>query len=264
FWELMWNLQFYVNRKEKIFPEITTPEDYNKKLSMEEKVNVRGVLFDNIEQIDDFIRENPPEFSEEKLEIISKWKHFVSGDFYMERYLKKYAVFIGADKNVYAVLGIKDSFDEMIHKSYLPYFVNTILLPFKGRIIYDGVLMGRNIFFGRNIKADLKEDYMAAKQNGRIIENLDPDIRAEPVVVETVKNWKPELLDLYEKAKKLRGGAGQPAINSPAFSLIKAGLELALTASDDPADEDSLLKCLGKIERAAGNIENAIYRASRY
>lgn len=38
------------------------------------------------------------------------------------------------------------------------------------KIIYDGLLGFRNIFFGGGIKRNLKENHMQAKQNNRIIE----------------------------------------------------------------------------------------------
>ena len=83
--------------------------------------------------IDSFVQENPQNFSEKKLSIVSNWKNYIEGDFHIERFLKRYAVFIkGAD--VYGVLGLHQEFNELIHRSNLPLYVNTVLLPFKGKV----------------------------------------------------------------------------------------------------------------------------------
>ena len=66
------------------------------------------------------------------------------------RYLSKYTVFfscMGAPKKAYGVLGLADP-PEKIIGPYLPRLITTVLLPFKGKIIYDGLLVVHNISFG--------------------------------------------------------------------------------------------------------------------
>lgn len=261
FYELMWALQYFTNQKLQIVSNVRTLDDYIK-CPGEEKMKVRQAMYENINLIDSFIKENPQKFSDDKLSIIAKWKHFVAGEFYIERFLKKYAIFISNDR-VYAVLALHDAFDEMYHRSRLPVLVKAVLLPFKGKIIYDGLLQGYNVFFGRGISTELKETYLAAKQNAQIIESLDPDTKKIKIQKPTkpLKDWRPELNELVEKAKKLRGGSGQPPIYSPAFSLIKASLALAQSAVSNPDDIDYLFKCLEKVERAVRNVENTLYRS---
>ncbi|GBC61973.1 hypothetical protein DENIS_2936 [Desulfonema ishimotonii] len=262
FFEIMWGLQYFVNQKLKILPDVQSPEAYID-CATEEKSKVRDALYENSDLIDDFIDENPRDFSTDRLEIVNSWKRFVADDFYIERILKKYAVFIASDNTVYGVLALYDAFEDMIHKSRLPLRVGAVLLPFKGNIIYDGLFQVYNVFFGGGISRDLKEIYMAAKQNGKIVESLDPDTRqvATPRKKAAVKDWTPEFEKLVAGAKKLRGGGGQPAINSPVFSLIRASLELgqmAVSGSDDP---DRLWKSFEKAERALRKVENTLYRS---
>lgn len=261
FFELMWALQYFTNQKLQIVSNVRILDEYIK-CSREEKMKVRQAMYENINLIDSFIKENPQKFSDDKLSIIAKWKHFVAGEFYIERLLKKYAIFISNDR-VYAVLALYDAFDEMYHRSRLPVLVKAVLLPFKGKIIYDGLLQGYNVFFGRGISTELKETYLAAKQNAQIIESLDLDTKKIKIQKPTkpLKDWRPELNELVEKAKKLRGGSGQPPIYSPAFSLIKASLALAQSAVSNADDIDYLFKCLEKVERAVRNVENTLYRS---
>jgi hypothetical protein len=148
------------------------------------------------------------------------------------------------------------------HKSELPRLVKAVLLPFKGQIIYDGLLQGYNIFFGGGVRGNVKEIYLRAKQQGCIVENLAAK-PLRPVAKKPAKASKELVADLETlaaTAKKLRGGSGQPAVYSPAFSLIKAGVELAQLAADNPADVDRLWKSFGKIERAVRKLETTLYR----
>ncbi len=265
FYTLMWPLQFFVNQRLRILPDIDTLQAYIA-CSSDLKFQVRNALYENIDLVDVFITENPNSLSEDMLAVVTTWKHFIDGDFYIERLLKKYAVFIASDDNVYAVLGLNDAFQDMFHPSQLPILVKVVLLPFKDHTVYDGLLQGYNIFFGRGISLDLKETYMAAKQNGRIIERLGPASHVPKTKKQQkpAKDWRPELDDLAVKAKSLRASADQPPVFGPTFSLVKASVELAQSAIADPDDLDRLWKTLKKVNRAMSKVETTLYRSERY
>ncbi|MCK5157343.1 MAG: hypothetical protein KAQ69_13020 [Spirochaetales bacterium] len=260
FYQLMWALQSYVNLKLKLYPKIKTSDDYAD-CDTEQKVEVRNALYKNIELIDSFVQENPQNFSQENLSIVSNWKNFISDNFYIERLLKKYTVFI-QEETVYGVLGISQAFDELIHYSNLPQYVNTVLLPFKGKIIYDGLLGTHNISFGGGIKHSLKETYLRGKQNNRIIESLERSLEGSQHKknVKPLKNWKPELEEIAGKVKKLKGSAGHPAILSPAFSLVKASVEFAQIAASGDNDYETLNYALEKVGRAFNKTDTTLYR----
>ncbi len=258
FFQLMWSLQFYINGKFNINPDVSSVEDYIN-LAHEEKLIVRAKLFENPQLINEYMALNPDGFDKAKLSIIEGWKGFVKGKFNIERYLKSYAIFIGDDK-VYAVLALYESFDEMIHKSYLPLYTEAVLLPFKGGIIYDGFLQSYNISFGGGVKKRLKETYLKAKQNNRIITSLDEkEITSKKVEIQT-KDWSHEITELSLLAEKLKGGANQPAINSPIFSLIKSSIELANKAVVDSVKLDELNRELKKVSKSVKKIEMILNR----
>ena len=250
FFDLMWSLQYFVNKKLNIKTNLKSLDEYAE-CTIEEKFEVRKALYADIKLIDSFIQENPQHFSKDKLSIVSNWKNFIAGDFYIERILKKYAVFIKGG-NVYGVLGLYQGFDELVHHSNLPLYVHTVLLPFKGQIVYDGLFQAYNIYFGGGIKRNLKETYMSAKQNNRIIESLESIQKGnqKKKISKPLKDWKSELNELADKAKNLRGGSEHPAIYSPAFSLVKASIEFAQIAVSDSDDLDNLYKSLRKVELA--------------
>ena len=264
FFQLMWALQYFVNCKLKIHPKIKKLKDYTDS-DIEKKANVRKALYENIEIIDSFIKENPENLSKEDLLIVSSWKKFVDGQFYIERFLKKHTVFI-QDEKVYGVLGLQQALNDLIPKSNLPLYVHTVLLPFEGKIIYDGFLGHHNIFFGGGVKRQLKETYMRAKQNNRIIDCLEMSCennraKSQP---QHLKNWKPEIDQLAIKVKKLRGSVEQPTIYSPAFSLVKASVGFAQLAVSNENDPETLQKALDKVRRAFNKSQAVLNREENY
>jgi hypothetical protein len=127
-------------------------------------------------------------------------------------------------------------------------------------------MQGYNVFFGRGISSRLKETYMAAKQNDRIIESLSPQPTKATAKAKqkAAKDWRAEIEALAAQAKPLRASADQPAVVRPAFSLVKASVELAQLAVSAPDDTDSLWKALRKINRAAGQLDTTLHRADWY
>lgn len=103
-------------------------------------------IFDNngALTIDAFVGENPGKLSQEQLNIVTSWKHSINGNFILFEHHKDYTVFRNLDdeQNFYAVKGITDSIkDVCIGASIqLPTITRTILHPFKGVIIYHGLL----------------------------------------------------------------------------------------------------------------------------
>ena len=260
FFDLTWSLQFFVNRELKIFTKIKTHEEYAA-LPQNDKLVLREKIYEQPELIDRYIVSNPDRLNDNHLSIVRQWKNFIKGDFYIQRYLKNHAIFIGGD-NVYGVLGLHDAFDNLFPANYLPIYLKTVLLPFQGRIVYDGLMQVYRVTFGGGIRRSLSETYMQAKQNNKIITTLER-IKIESkafVEVERENIWTNEIEQLKSLSKKLKGGDGQPAINSPVFSLVRASIALADKALLDASDIDALSKELQKVERAVRKVENTLDR----
>lgn len=153
-------------------------------------------MADSAKDSDDRDDRDSNENDSDKREILQSWKHCVNGQFFIERHLKSGSVFIGraAKKeddhddhdnydnhdnhdnhdSVFLVCGLNSSIEEMFPSDYfpLPVIVKATLLPFKGRIITDGLVQRYNIFSGGGVKKMLRETYSEAKRNGRIITSL--------------------------------------------------------------------------------------------
>ncbi len=172
FYKLHPALLFYVNQQLKIICKVSTVDEFMR-LSLKEKVKIRNALYDHIELIDSFLKENPFSFSPDELTLVHSWKDFVRGTFYIFKYLKKYAVFLdtGTPPKACGVLALTDTFDEILG-SHLPIMVEAVLLPFKGQIIYDGMMSPYSIAFGAGIRRDLNDAYQEAKSRFGIITSL--------------------------------------------------------------------------------------------
>lgn len=260
FYRLMWPLQFFVNQRLQLLPDCPTEEAYQK-LGPEQKIKVRDALYQNIDLIDEFVKENPVGFNAEELKIVQSFRQFVAGEFFIERYLAKHAIFI-KDRTVYAVLGLFDPFDLIIGRERLPAYVKAVLLPFKGRIIADGLLQPSQIFFGSGIAGDLREKYLIAKQNHRIVESLEPDMRLaskkSPQLL--AKDWRANIDALRVAAQELKVGAGTPAIQGAVFNLVKTSLEMAHVSVHDAEDLEQLWEQARKTERALRKVYATLNR----
>lgn len=125
---------------------------------------VREALYERISLIDSFVAENPLGLSDDELNIVSGWKTYVKGTFYVVRYLKAHAIFLSGDTvaKAYGVRGLYSSFEEVIGP-HLPVMVDAILLPFQSKIVYDGLVAPHSITFGSGIRRSLNRAYQKAK-----------------------------------------------------------------------------------------------------
>lgn len=260
YFDLMWQLMHFGNHQLGLIANVDNVNAY-RDLPQEDKMTVREAVFAQPALIEQYVQENPDHLSKDELAIVGQWKNFIQGQFYIERHLKSYSVFIDGDDKVYGVSGLYESLGDIIHKSYLPTYVKTILLPFKGKVIYDGLIQRTSIFFGSGIKSELKEVYLRAKQRGEIITSFEKPAKVSRAQkTSKLPDWRSEIEQLNKLAKGLRGGAGQPAIFSPVFSLVKASLDLALATVTEPSNERQLYKKFEKVYRALRKVEDAIHR----
>ena len=76
-------------------------------------------------------------------------------------------MFISAeDGAVYMVKGLFSTWAEMLGES--PVLLDAVLIPFRGSIISDGLVVPYRIYFGKGAIQDFKEVYMNAKRNHTI------------------------------------------------------------------------------------------------
>ncbi len=175
FYRLHKALMLFVNQRLQVIEEKPASTEEYEHLAPEVRMKVHKALLEHMDLIDAFADENPFHFDESDLEIVRSWKHLVAGTFYAFRQLQNHMVFLSAREPIvaYGVLPLFDPF-EVVIGPYLPRMLETTLLPFKGQIVYDGLISGFNITFGGGIKRMLNESYKKAKQRSGIVTSLPP------------------------------------------------------------------------------------------
>jgi hypothetical protein len=196
FYKLHSALLTYVNRQKKVLKGVKTPEELRKR-SIQDIAKLSTVLWDDSELMEEFARLNPFSLSPDELEIVLSWQHRVTGSFVLLRHLKKHAVFLDASAGrVYGVIGISDELEELLGPS-VPVLLETVLIPFKDRIIHHGFFQPYLISFGGGICRSFNDDYQRAKSQYGIITRL-------PFSPETVDHGDEQLLKFYLKSQSNR------------------------------------------------------------
>jgi len=177
---------FFVNQRLKVLPDdIPSPEEFSS-LSPNVRLKVRDAFLANTDLIQSFVDENPARFSDDELDIVRSWQHLVHGTFFILRELAKYTVFLTTDKPpiAYGVLALSDPFDLLIGRP-LPVMVQTVLLPFKDKVVHDGLMTSRNVSFGPGIRRSFNESFKEAKARHGIVTSLP--MSKEPLAPKAVK-----------------------------------------------------------------------------
>lgn len=260
FFKLFFGLLAYANRQLRVAPNLHTADDV-RKIGSAHVIKIRNALYAHPNLIGRFVAENPEQFTPEELNLVAGWQHRVSGDLYLMRYLKRYAVLMPAKKakHLYGVLGLYDSFDVMVRGQPLPVLFKTTLLPFKGQIIYDGLLETYSISFGAGIRRDLDAAYRGLKDREGIVEQLiGPD--GKPQVRTSFKernakpapDWEPTLDEIVAQTDKMK--RTDTPTQSASLALLRAAAHRAQATF---AESDEIGAELKQVRRALTRLENA-------
>jgi hypothetical protein len=173
FFKLQKALMLFVNQRLKIVKPPAKSEKMIVALPPDDRLKARDALVEHLDLINAFAEENPYKLDSEELDIVRSWKDLVAGEFYVLRFLKKYTVFLTAKEPTvaYGVVALSEPFEDVIEQE-LPFLCKTVLLPFQGRIVYDGVLSGYNLIIGSNIRRELNDTYNDAKVRHGIVTSL--------------------------------------------------------------------------------------------
>jgi hypothetical protein len=187
FFKLHRALMCYVNRRLQVVPDIETPNQFSA-LPPETRLQVRSAFLEETDLIESFVDANPFDFSEDELDVVASWQHQVAGKFFIFRYLKRCAVFLATEEpaTAYGVLALTDPLEDLAGP-YLPVWVETFLLPFNDKIVYDGLLSRYNISFGPGIRRSLNEQYKEAKERLGIVTSL-PVRPSAPALKKTMRS----------------------------------------------------------------------------
>lgn len=174
-------------------------------------VKYRELIYQDLTIIDRYIASLKGEVTDQLLEDVDGFRHYIRGDFYIMKHYRKYTVLMGNDR-LYGILGLSQSIEEIVPKWALPAMVETVILPFRGYYIYDGLMMGSHISFGRNMKASMNDQFKKLKAVHGIIDKpgqsvkigqpgAGPEKEAERelrYIMNSMKRWEEEVYRLDE------------------------------------------------------------------
>ena len=255
-------LLVYVNRKLGLVPRVDSQETFRAS-SMEDKLKIRDALYANPRVIDSFVAENPARIPLDELTLVAAWRQAVVGTFYIFRYLKRYAVFLDDKEppHAYGVLGITEEIEDMFPRDP-PIMVTTVLLPWRDKIIYDGLVHTYNLFFGAGIRGSLNQTYQKINATAVIIETLGGSTGEQPIHRRSKKHGPSveELLAVLDRIE--RETVGLKIFETPgqrsAFGVLRAAVGLARSAVDERADMDEVVQAGRRLNSALNRLYTAL------
>ena len=135
FFDTMDSLLYYVNERFHVVDGLML--EYGNAIDDVKSTLVAHTLWDNVEIIDDFVRDNPHRLSPRCLDTARGWKNALPGLYTLVRYQSGCAVLMG-EAGVFSVSGVTLELEGEIGPA--PAYVELVLLPFDDLIVYDGFL----------------------------------------------------------------------------------------------------------------------------
>ena len=146
--------------------------------SVPEATELLGKLWENPSFIDEYLENKGASFSGDVVDTLTAWKRtHITGSFFIERIMTTGAVFISVDDGqTYLVSGITSDIEESVSNEQLPCFVETTLLPYRGRIIYDSVIRATPVYLKAEGVNALRDWFRLARNEKRLVKTLPTDI----------------------------------------------------------------------------------------
>lgn len=255
FLRLYWTLMAFGNDQGRISPARFTGETFST-VPRSELIKVRDEVLKSPAVLERFLAENPARLPPEHLELVAPWRRCLSGPFLVLKHLQKYSVFMNEQPPVhlYGVGGLNSSFAELV-RAPLPLRVAATLVPWRERIVVDGLVASYAIQFGPGYRSSFNAQYAEIKRSEGITERLDgaPAPAKANAHKPVPANLGPQLAQLAALTDKLPSG-GEPQ-HTAVLSLLRASAKLATAVFNDPNEQRSRLT---QLRRALTQLERAL------
>jgi hypothetical protein len=180
FLNLQGQLLVYANERFDVVPGIDTYEEFRRAYIDDIRPIHEELYFeeDAVEVIEDFVRDNPADLSDEQLETVESWVDYEAGQFVLVEHLEDGTVFLDPEEpRAYKVTSVYESYAPGLPEEALPVSVmSVVLLPYEGQIVTNGLelldpLAGMAM---QMIHDDPEVLYEEAKHSSGIAETLPP------------------------------------------------------------------------------------------
>jgi len=174
FYETWYKLLYYINKKHKII-KYKFNINYNEPKDEMQLQKIRERLWEQPCLISEYINDPGKEYSlsEYELSLLKSWeKGHIKGRFVLMSYTSEYAVFMhlkeGGYSKLYGVKGMTSSIAEITQQNP-PIVIETVLLPFRDKIIYDSYISSYPVSYGDGAVSMFKELYIENLEKHGII-----------------------------------------------------------------------------------------------
>ncbi len=266
FYRLHGSLLTFANQQLGYLPQEVAPELIHQQ-PIQQVVKLRDACYGKPELLEQYLLANPDHFPADEMALIASWRHRITGEFYIVRHFKAYTVFLSPEEqsHLYGVLGLYDPVKVVMHGAPLPVLVKATLLPFRDRIIYDGILSPYGISFGPGIRSSISATFSLLKEREGIIEGLvGPDGRplhrtslARKAPVKPAPDWRPAVNAIVAQTEKMR--ETDTRLQGAAFGLLRSAASLAqATLQEQDANNEAALR-MKSVRTAMTRLEKLLY-----
>lgn len=166
FYEIWFKLLRTVNEKHSISPSLK--EFVYGEVDTQEESKIRDYIWNHPESIDEAIADyEKAGFNERELSVLEAWRNkYAYSEFVLVEHRSNHTIFMNTrdDNRLYAVHGIFDSFKKIYPARMVPMMIKTALIPFKNKIIYDGIFDELHFDELKNPQDLLPQTYRDAKK----------------------------------------------------------------------------------------------------
>lgn len=246
FFTLMAAFDAFANRRLRCVPGLDDPLEM-RDADPVDRFEIRQAGYADRALLEDFARTGPAELPDGLAADARRLVHAVRGRFFVERVLKRHAIFLSMTDPavVYAVEGLTDPIDAVLDRngSGVPAMVDVVLLPWRGRIVWDGLVSVLRIRVGSGIRGSLRTTYTKAKERGTIVTTLGESAPAKPKRARP--DQRPAVDALLAAAEAL--GKADTGVQNAALALVRQSARLARVALDD--DRDAMIEAVRQVNQ---------------
>jgi hypothetical protein len=152
--DLHFKLLYFTGKRCNILKTATSLKEF-KKLPLRKKYECRQLFNKQTEILEEFVKNYSLKLSDEQFKMLEGFRRRISDRYFIIlKCLTKYAIFIDNDNDkVYGVLALSNPFIDFFDD--FPVLIKTTILPFNGKIIYDGFLETQ-VYLMKSIKKQKK------------------------------------------------------------------------------------------------------------
>lgn len=148
------------NRESKLIEHLDTRNI--ERVQLDNALKLQDMIFQGGDFIDSFVKRKGAALKSGDLDVLKGWSRHVNDHFLLMQHSKEGSKFLHLDRNgkqtAYLVIGMYQDIEEVLNGP-LPIFLQTVLLPYKGRVTYTGLVHYDEVSFGGSMARDIKAIY---------------------------------------------------------------------------------------------------------